>query len=74
MTGRPESAELLTEVARALTVRADPVGAIVAAMWQFERDRDTTLNRLIHIAARARGVPENVIRLEVGLDPQEPRP
>ena len=35
---------------------------------------DDLIARLVRIAAVARGVPDDVIRLEVGLDPQEPRP
>ena len=54
--------ELLQVVVDALPT-ADPVGAIVAALWRH----DHTINRLVTDLARATGRPETVIRLEHGL-------
>ena len=59
-------ADLLRATADALPT-TDPVGAIVAAAWQFDHETRDVVDRLVRIAATARGVPDDVIRLEVGL-------
>lgn len=61
--------ELLHEVVDALPA-ADPVGAIVAAL----RRHDQTVDRLVLMAARARGIPEDVVRIEIGLPLYASRP
>ena len=61
-------ADLVRATADAVTGRADPVSAIVAAAWRFDQETRDVVARLVRIAATARGVPDDVIRLEVGLD------
>ena len=57
----------LPRFGRSRFVHADRLEPLLTA-------HDDQIARLVRMAATARGVPDDVIRLEVGLDPQEPRP
>lgn len=66
LDGHPAPGDVLRAAAEALPV-TDPRGFLVALAHSYDRQDDTTDERLVRDLATERGIPENLVRLSVGM-------